>query len=763
MNRFSIVSIICGLFIAILLGKQVFSRQSQTGQTMIAWGGQFLLEPPNTIPVEITNIKLVRISPYLKVVLKKDGTLVAWGVNGKIHTLVGLTDVMDVSVLPKYITHVIGVTIPTSVLIISRNGIISKWEPGYAYTDLGWFNAISLASNAIGHLYLLKKDGTLWRCFLNDQNLMLESEPRANNVKAIASGGSIEYYQNGPPYQLDGVPYCMFISSDGQLYGFTTGYAPSPVMSFGLGKFVGIAAGENHALALREDGTVINAMGSSNIPQDLTDVIAIAAGKNHSLALKKNGTVVAWGSNQYGQLNVPAGLTGVTAIAAGGNQSSVLMLTPVIAQPGSITTPNPAIGPGGVLTITQVLRNTLSIGVTENYSASPPPGFSIVPGSCTSTIGGCVIESPPVASQSNPSLQQRSLANTQSSGQVLNWSGTIPGNGTVTITYQVRVGTQTSGNSQVCLTPTIGGNPGTPTCVIVTPQSGPGNLPLAAGLPQKPGSVLIYNAYTSSVNPALSETQITLTNTNPVDSVAVHLFFVDGATCTVADQAITLTQSQTASFLASDVDPGVTGYLIAVVVDSSGCPTIGNYLIGRSVIRFESGHHASLPAIGVSRLQIQPMTCATDAVTARLNFNGIEYDELPRTLAIDSLPSLATGNSPLLIVNRIGGDLTTGPERLGTMSGLLFDDSEVSRSFMLNGGVCQLRGTIGNSFPRTVPRYTTVVPAGRTGWMKFWTSGDEAITGAMINESTAGLSGGHNLHALTTTSAATLTIPVIPN
>ncbi|MFN6203720.1 MAG: hypothetical protein ACK496_14755 [Acidobacteriota bacterium] len=433
-----------------------------------------------------------------------------------------------------------------------------------------------------------------------------------------------------------------------------------------------------------------------------------------------------------------------------------------MAQPASVITPTPTSGPGGLRTIPQVLRNTLSIGVTENYFASPPLGFTLIPGSCTSTIGDCVIASAPPSSQNQTGLARRALAEAQSNNQTLTWSGVIPGNGTVTITYQIRVGTQTGGSRQVCLTPTLGGAPATPTCVMVAPLSGPGNVPLAAGVQQKPGSVLIYNSYTSTVNTALSETQITLTNTNPVDTATVHLFFVDGATCTVADQIVTLTQSQTASFQASDVDPGVTGYLIAVAVDQNGCPTINNYLIGRSIVRFESGHHASLPASGVARLQIQGLSCSSDSVTATLAFNGVEYDELPRALAIHSLPSLATGNSPLLIVHRLGGNLTNGAERLGTLAGLLFDDSEVSRSFMLNGGECQVRGLLGNNFPRTVPRYTTVIPAGRTGWMKFWANGDEAITGAMINEAASGLSGGHNLHALTTTASATLTIPVIP-
>jgi hypothetical protein len=52
-------------------------------------------------------------------------------------------------------------------------------------------------------------------------------------------------------------------------------------------------------------------------------VTAIAAGTNHSLALKSDGTVVAWGDNDSGQATVPAGLSGVVAIAAGYEHSLV--------------------------------------------------------------------------------------------------------------------------------------------------------------------------------------------------------------------------------------------------------------------------------------------------------------------------------------------------------------------------------------------------------------------------------------------------------
>ncbi len=55
--------------------------------------------------------------------------------------------------------------------------------------------------------------------------------------------------------------------------------------------------------------------------QVLSNVIAIAAGVNHSLALKNDGTVVGWGDNYYGQTSVSAGASNVVAIAAGAYQS----------------------------------------------------------------------------------------------------------------------------------------------------------------------------------------------------------------------------------------------------------------------------------------------------------------------------------------------------------------------------------------------------------------------------------------------------------
>jgi pimeloyl-ACP methyl ester carboxylesterase len=93
----------------------------------------------------------------------------------------------------------------------------------------------------------------------------------------------------------------------------------------GLTNVIAIAAGGNHSLALKSDGTVV-AWGDpaeTNVPPDLTNVIAIAAFQGN-LALKSDGTVVGWGSNGNGQTTVPGGLNNAAGVAVGAYNSLVL-------------------------------------------------------------------------------------------------------------------------------------------------------------------------------------------------------------------------------------------------------------------------------------------------------------------------------------------------------------------------------------------------------------------------------------------------------
>lgn len=126
--------------------------------------------------------------------------------------------------------------------------------------------------------------------------------------------------------------------------------------------FIQISAGQNHCVALREDGTVwtwgqntygqlgnntntdvefpVQVITATGIP--FTGAIAVAAGSYHTLAVKNDGTVWAWGRNNYGQLGngtngantdtttpvqVGAGtdnLADITAVAAGQYHSLAL-------------------------------------------------------------------------------------------------------------------------------------------------------------------------------------------------------------------------------------------------------------------------------------------------------------------------------------------------------------------------------------------------------------------------------------------------------
>lgn len=294
---------------------------------------------------------------------------------------------------------------------------------------------------------------------------------------------------------------------------------------------------------------------------------------------------------------------------------------------------------------------------------------------------------------------------------------------------------------------------------------------------QKAGSVLIYNVYTSSITSFLMQnSRISLTNTSEFVPAFVHLFFVDGASCSVADSYACLTPNQTISFLASDLDPGITGYLVVVAVDNRGCPVKHNFLIGDVFVKFASGHVGNLAAVSIAA-QFDTFTdCTASSVTATLVFDspGVpnSYNYLPRTVAVSNIPDRATGNDMLLILNRIGGNLGTGIGGLGNLFGLLYDDGENAFSYTFSASTCQFRSSLSNNFPRTAPRFETIITAGRSGWTKLSADGSSfGLLGATFNNNpnvaaaANAFNGAHNLHAMTLNNAGAtvnLIVPVFP-
>ncbi|MGE0126744.1 MAG: DUF11 domain-containing protein [Blastocatellales bacterium] len=463
-----------------------------------------------------------------------------------------------------------------------------------------------------------------------------------------------------------------------------------------------------------------------------------------------------------------------------GNNSGSTTVT-VTSAPGSRFRPadivvrttgsDACIGSGNVMNVEVKLTNTGDGKQKDNPGseliAALPTQFSGIAGSCSASKGSC-----------------------QAGLTQVDWNGEINVGETVTITYQFRIrqGVQVgqrmctdfkihydtnnddlndaTTSAQSCVTANCAPAPCTgPDC----PDLGPGlalpGLPSPTGSDQRPGSILIFPLYVSDAASANSQnTRINITNTDPVRPAYLHMFFIDGSNCAVADNFLCLTPQQTTSFLASDLDPGVAGYLIAVAVDENGCPINFNYLIGDEYIKFSSGHAANLGAEAVPAINVP--SCPQSATTATIKFDGNEFSQLGRVVIADSLPSPADNNSTILVVNRIGGDLSGSAITIGSLFGLLYDDTENGFSFNANLGTCQLRTTLNQNFPRTAPRFPDVVPSGRSGWMKLWintTNPEAALVGATINASsnTNGYRGGHNLHKLTLGSAS-LTIPIFP-
>lgn len=145
--------------------------------------------------------------------------------------------------------------------------------------------------------------------------------------KVVLAGGNQSV--DGPPMGVTnavavaaGRDHCLVLRPDGTVAAWGDNAYNQTNVPAGLNNVVAIAAGGSQSLALRSDGSVAN--WGSAWPAAENNFVAIACGGYHSAGLRADGTVAAWGWNDRNQLNVPAGLSNVVAIACGSAHSIAL-------------------------------------------------------------------------------------------------------------------------------------------------------------------------------------------------------------------------------------------------------------------------------------------------------------------------------------------------------------------------------------------------------------------------------------------------------
>jgi alpha-tubulin suppressor-like RCC1 family protein len=247
-------------------------------------------------------------------------------------------------------------------------------------TGTGAFNSAvtwSIASGGVGTLSSIAKNTVVYNTALSVsfgrvvQILAVSKQDPSkkqsifisiNPIKASVSAG----YAHSLALKTDGTVLSWGRDGSGQLGDDSTlANKVTPVAVADASNIVAVAAGGNHSLALKSDGTLLS-WGLDNSGQlgdgptntgkatptavlDATNIVAIAAGGNHSLALKSDGTVLSWGQDDVGQLGndstlanqsapvLVGGATSIVAIAAGDNHSLALKSDGTILSWGSDT------------------------------------------------------------------------------------------------------------------------------------------------------------------------------------------------------------------------------------------------------------------------------------------------------------------------------------------------------------------------------------------------------------------------------------------
>ncbi|MGA1368712.1 MAG: hypothetical protein ACO394_09370, partial [Blastocatellia bacterium] len=148
-----------------------------------------------------------------------------------------------------------------------------------------------------------------------------------------------------------------------------------------------------------------------------------------------------------------------------------------------------------------------------------------------------------------------------------------------------------------------------------------------------------------------------------------------------------------------------------------------------------TAHRMNLPALAAARLDYGQVSSPVnaDGVSSTMFFNGTQYDYLPQSMMIDSFPSQISaigsplGDTRMYIYSPLPTLYPGSPSFRGNLFFLVFDDAENGYSGQLPLSCYLTSDKHRITSIRTVPNLTSVVPPGRTGWVRFFAVGSMEV------------------------------------